>query len=227
MCRQRRPEDVDSAKCALIWMHGLGDTEKGWSQMIRQDVRIENTCGPCHMEFPRAPLVSVSCNGVVPMTSWFDMRKLPLGADDDVTQLNSLDDAKRNAATIHRYVDKFIAAGIPGNKIFIGGFSQGGAMALVSSMTYRERLAGCIVFSGVVLGADELETLTHEQNRGLSVLWCHGFEDPILEPSLQKTGVDVLNKAGFLVEKHTFHMAHQAHPEEFKVMTKFMNARLH
>ena len=38
-------------------------------------------------------------------------------------------------------------AGIPSNKIIVGGFSQGAALALYCALHYPEPLAGCIALS--------------------------------------------------------------------------------
>ena len=37
---------------------------------------------------------------------------------------------------------------VPSDKIFVGGFSQGGAVALYSGLTYKNKLAG-ILYSGL------------------------------------------------------------------------------
>lgn len=41
----------------------------------------------------------------------------------------------------------FFQAGIPSNRILLGGFSQGGALALHAGLTYPEPLAGIMSLS--------------------------------------------------------------------------------
>lgn len=40
---------------------------------------------------------------------------------------------------------------VPSDKIFVGGFSQGGAIALYSGLTYKNKLAGLISDIDVIL----------------------------------------------------------------------------
>lgn len=40
-----------------------------------------------------------------------------------------------------------IKSGIPSNRIILGGFSQGGAIALRSAITFPESLAGVVMLS--------------------------------------------------------------------------------
>jgi lysophospholipase-2 len=40
-----------------------------------------------------------------------------------------------------------VAAGIPTERIIIGGFSQGGALALFSALTFPQPLAGVVALS--------------------------------------------------------------------------------
>lgn len=44
-------------------------------------------------------------------------------------------------------IDSEVKAGIPPSKILLGGFSQGGALALYSALCYPDRLAGVIALS--------------------------------------------------------------------------------
>jgi len=223
-CEQSGPESIQpGARCALIWMHGLGDTEAGWTH-LEEVINIDPSIGPCHMEFPRAPMARVSCNWGSSMTSWFDMTKLPLGAESKPPNYGcSLVEALENVKRIHKIVDTFVAAGIPASKIVIGGFSQGGAMALLSAMTYHQRLGGCIVFSGILLGSDQVKELTQPVQEGLPMLWCHGLQDPTLKPSLQKVGVQTLKSSGFKVETVEYPAGHGPHQKGYTSMIEFMN----
>lgn len=44
-------------------------------------------------------------------------------------------------------INNEIRAGIPADRIILGGFSQGGALALYSALTYPEKLGGVIGLS--------------------------------------------------------------------------------
>lgn len=50
--------------------------------------------------------------------------------------------------TVHKMIMDEIQVGIPPNKILLGGFSQGGALALYSALTFHQKLAGVVSLSG-------------------------------------------------------------------------------
>ena len=111
----------------VIWLHGLGDSGAGWSH-LRSELRI----GGVDYIFPDAPVQPVSCNGGMSMPSWMDLDDIPvkLGLRDDAEGL------EKSTAMIHAEIDKVVAKGTPAEQVLVGGFSQGGAMAV------RGELAG-------------------------------------------------------------------------------------
>jgi acetyl esterase/lipase len=52
------------------------------------------------------------------------------------------------AVAIEALIDSEITAGIPANRVVLGGFSQGGATALFTGVTTKKRLGGVICLSG-------------------------------------------------------------------------------
>ena len=61
---------------SVIWLHGLGDSGAGWSD-------IQYQLGPKvgkHVKwvFPNAPNQAVTCNNGMTMPSWFDLDGIPL-----------------------------------------------------------------------------------------------------------------------------------------------------
>ena len=73
-----------------------------------------------------------------------DLEKIPVAIGD----MNDVKGLKASAALIHSQIDNAVAKGTASTDIVIGGFSQGGAMALYAGYTYPKTLAGVVVFSG-------------------------------------------------------------------------------
>lgn len=48
---------------------------------------------------------------------------------------------------VHSWIDAEVKQGIPSNRIIVGGFSQGGGLAIYSALTYDKPLAGVIALS--------------------------------------------------------------------------------
>jgi predicted esterase len=78
------------------------------------------------------------------MPGWFDLSSL-----DDLTD-SKYDDEQgliRSVDAVDRLVQAEIDAGIPANKIVVGGFSQGGAIAMLYGLTKGRDLAGMVGLS--------------------------------------------------------------------------------
>ena len=78
------------------------------------------------------------------MPSWFDLATL------DKIQDSQNDDERgilQSISAVDALVQAEVDIGIPENKIFIGGFSQGGAVALYGSLTGKRKLGGIIALS--------------------------------------------------------------------------------
>lgn len=71
----------------------------------------------------------------------FDLRTLdPSGVEDE-------EGIRKAAGMVHSLIAEEVAAGIPTKRIVLGGFSQGGALAIYSAFTFPEPLAGVIALS--------------------------------------------------------------------------------
>lgn len=90
---------------------------------------------------PTANTIPVTLNLGFQMPSWFDIKSLEVGGSEDEAGI------KEAAKQIHGMINNEIRSGIPADRIILGGFSQGGALALYSAMTYPEKLAGVIGLS--------------------------------------------------------------------------------
>ena len=110
---------------------------QGWASAMAQ-IR------PAHVKVicPTAPTMPVTLNNGFRMPSWFDLRTLDVGGPEDV------DGIKSAARNVHDMIEKEVHAGIAPSNIMIGGFSQGGALALYSALTYPQKIAGVVALSG-------------------------------------------------------------------------------
>ncbi|KAI5476848.1 acyl-protein thioesterase 1 [Pseudohyphozyma bogoriensis] len=67
------------------------------------------------------------------------------------------------------------------SKIVLAGFSQGGVMALLTGLTFKERLGGVVVLSSFMPLRRQLGALIADLDRTtLPVFWGHGQSDPYL-----------------------------------------------
>ena len=120
----------------VIFLHGLGDSGHGWAPQISN---IKPSC--VKLICPSASKMAVSLNSGVMMPAWFDLKSLnPQGPEDEAG-------VKAAAAYVNSLIEAEMEAGIPSERIILGGFSQGGALGLYTALTSRHRLGGVIGLS--------------------------------------------------------------------------------
>lgn len=135
---------ASSSSMACIWLHGLGDN--GPNNAPLQYSFSSPEFRNIKWRFPSAPSQRVTCNRGTLMPAWFDIQEIPITAAAPSDEEGLLKAIQR----VHEMIDKEVEAGTSANKIFLCGFSQGGALTLASTLLYPKTLAGAAVFSGWV-----------------------------------------------------------------------------
>jgi lysophospholipase-2 len=154
---------------SVIFLHGLGDTGHGWSQMF-QSIRQPHIRYVC----PTANTIPVSLNMGMRMPSWFDIRGLSPDSAEDEPGI------KAAAQQLQALISEEEKLGVPRNRIIVGGFSQGGAVALYSALTGGlAPLAGVIVMSSW-LPLTKSFPASLKSNQDTPVLQCHGDSDSLV-----------------------------------------------
>ena len=228
----------------VVWLHGLGDTGAGWSFLQGEIGGAVGAAvgGAVKWIFPTAPTAGVTCNGGFEMTSWMDLEDIPVapvrpaplppspftspeqrrGSGQGCK--DAVDDIKASMEIVHGHVDSLVAEGIPPEKIVIGGFSQGGCMALASTLGYSKRLAGGVVLSGWLAMEDQYPGAVAPANKATPLLWGHGGADPTVLTACQAHGIAALQKAGCTVEKATYPgLGHGSSPQEIEDVKDFLS----
>ena len=205
----------------MVWLHGLGDLGRGWADLA---ARFAGPLGPgVSWDFPDAPSQPVSCNGGFVMPSWFDLGAIPLvpGGPHDEASFSAA------VQSVHRMLDAQVQKGTPSEKIVVGGFSQGGALALRSALHYPRKLGGCVVFSGWAPGAEELQEGLRPENKATDVFWGHGVSDPVVRFACAEAGDALLSEMGVPCRLRAYPgMEHSACPEELDDLQDFLRERL-
>lgn len=100
----------------------------------------------------------------------------------------------------------------PGERIVLGGFSQGSMLATDVALRTKRPLAGLVVLSGTLLAAKEWLPLMAAR-KDLRVFQSHGTEDPILPFPVAERLRHVLEEAGLRVSFTQFEGGHGIPPE--------------
>ncbi|XP_003697332.1 acyl-protein thioesterase 2 [Apis florea] len=194
----------------LIFFHGLGDTGHGWASSMGA-VRSPHIKVIC----PTASTMPVTLNAGFRMPSWFDLRSLePSGPEDE-------EGIRRAAEMVHSLIAEEVAAGIPTKRIVLGGFSQGGALAIYSALTFPEPLAGIIALSAWLPLHQKFPG--SNRNKNTPLLQCHGDCDPIVPYRWGQLTASVLKQFMTQTEFKTYRgMMHASCDEEMRDMKKFI-----
>ena len=145
--------------------------------------------------------------------------------------LNRTDDEPgimKSRQFLHGLINEQITAGIPAQRIILGGFSQGGVMSLFSGLTFTDRLAGVFGLSCYQVMAQKFKQLHEETGSHKPLVFMgHGEEDPLVRFEWGKMAMEALRSAGFDVNWNTYpDLPHSAAPEEIDALEKWVEARL-
>lgn len=139
-----------------------------------------------------APNAPQPCEGNPFGYQWFGISRL-----DPAIALAGVRTA---APLLDAYLDETMAAyGLDESKTVLVGFSQGTMMALHVGLRRRKQLAGIIGFSGMLAGAELLQS--ELQNRP-PVLLIHGDSDEMLPHILTQRAAEALTGEGLQVGVH-------------------------
>ncbi|GMR52839.1 hypothetical protein PMAYCL1PPCAC_23034, partial [Pristionchus mayeri] len=204
-------EPTAEHKATVIWFHGLGDVGESWADALRT-IRNPNVKYIC----PTAPIRTISFQPMFPMTAWFDIHGLSMNSREDIEGIMT---ATKEA---HKMLDAEIAAGIPSNKILVGGFSMGGALAVNVGFRYKQKLGGVCALSGFLLRRTELPG-TFNANRDTPYLFGHGTADEVVPYEWGQMTQQTLSKFCSNVSFKSYNgMGHSTCPEEMKELKNFI-----
>lgn len=117
----------------------------------------------------------------------------------------------KSQKVLHKLIDAEVEAGIPSERIAIGGFSQGGAMALFSGLTYPKKLGGVFGLSCYLLlqkDFQQMVTDSGDANKATKIFMGHGDSDQVVKHEFGKMSADKLKDLGFDVDFKTYPYEH-------------------
>jgi len=216
-------------KAAIVFLHGLGDSPDGWASLAEALPTLRPSLATLDITyvFPPAQTIGITVNGGEKMLGWFDIFDWPIGVD-------ARDDPKGLALAVKR-IEKIVAQlheeeGIPPSRVVLGGFSQGGAVAITAAYNRRKKdavpFAGCVCMSGWLPMKEYLE-VSEESAATTPLFWAHGqYDDKILFEQ-QMYGVNKLEGVGVDVTARSYPVGHESSNfEEIDDMAGFLEAVL-
>ena len=198
---------------SVIWLHGLGASGHDFEPVV-PELGLDPQLA-VRFVFPHAPRIPVTVNGGMVMPAWYDILEMSLDRKVDVVQI------EKSAAAIRDLIQREIEQGVNPENIVIAGFSQGGAVAYQTALTYPQRLAGLLTLS-TYLAVEDTSNYT-AINKDLPIKIDHGTQDPVVPVVLGQRANETLTNQGYQVDFNTYPMAHQVCLPQIKAIGQWLN----
>ena len=145
----------------VIWLHGLGADGHDFEGLV-PELRLPAQLA-LRFVFPQAPFRPVTINGGYIMRAWYDIAMTEHGIEQNPEQI------RESQEILQALIEEQMQRGIPGERIVLAGFSQGGAIALHTGLRYPKPLAGIMSLSAPVPFAENLMAEIHPANAAVPV----------------------------------------------------------
>ena len=212
-------ETAPDPSVAVIWLHGLGADGSDFEPIVPE---LALAPAPAvRFVFPNAPHQPVTCNGGYVMPAWYDIIALG-GESREIDEAGLLASRDIVRALIARELER----GIPSERIFVAGFSQGGAVAYLSALTHPEPLAGVIALSTYIPSAALITRELSAANRDIPLFVAHGAQDDVVPLTMGQQALELLRGFGLAPQWRTYPMPHSVCPQEIDDIGAWLRERL-
>ena len=211
-------EPKTAADASVIFLHGLG--ANGFDLMnIVPMLKLAESHG-IRFIFPHAPSQAVTLNGGMRMPAWYDITGLTLESREDFAGL------EQSRYQIDLLIEQEIKSGIKPERIMLGGFSQGGALAIATVLQSCYPLAGLIVLSSYFACMKQLSQRLTPSSLTTPILMAHGINDPVVMYDWGMQGKEALLALGFSVAWQSYPIAHEICLPELEEVARFIQKQL-
>lgn len=211
-------ENSATPQAAVILLHGLGADGNDFKEIVKLWLK---TVPQIRFIMPHANVRPVTMNDSFPMPAWFDLFGLEEDSHQDEAGLQQAE------SWVNDLIDEQIAKGIPANKILVGGFSQGGALALYAGLRYSQKLGGILALSTYLPVAHALAEKTHFTQKDTPIFLAHGSQDVILPLSFGLKTKQYLENLGCPVNWRVYwELGHSLSFEEIQDLERFFHSSL-
>lgn len=198
-------EPQNTADACVIWLHGLGADRYDFLPVAEA---LQEHLLSTRFVMPQAPTRPVTINGGYAMPSWYDIKAMTPARAIDEAQL------EESADQVVALIEAERAKGIDLARIFLAGFSQGGAVVLHTAyIKWQEALGGVLALSTYAPTFNDGHQLSACQQR-TPALCLHGVHDPVVIPSMGRTAYEHLKQWGVEVTWEEYPMEHEVVPQE-------------
>lgn len=200
----------------VVWLHGMGVDNTDFASFADE---VLDFGGPdCRFILPNAPMRTISRFPAYPLRAWFDIRGNQIDDKEDEVGI------RLSAARVMQLIDDLEKQGVGRSSIYLGGFSQGAAVALYAGARLKKPLGGTIALSGYVPLAHRLRAELTPAGRSTPVYMAHGEFDSVISPLIAQRGAQVMAEMHPAFHFATYDMEHGLCEEEMRDVAHFLSA---
>ncbi|TVT81300.1 alpha/beta hydrolase [Pseudomonas sp. H3(2019)] len=201
----------------VIWLHGLGADRYDFLPVAEA---LQESLLTTRFVLPQAPTRAVTINGGYEMPSWYDIKAMK------PARSISHEELEVSAQTVITLIEEQRASGIDASRIFLAGFSQGGAVVLHSAfLKWQGPLGGVLALSTYApTFSDELQLSASQQR--IPVLCLHGQYDDVVQNAMGRSAYEHLKTRGVTATWQEYPMGHEVLPEEIRDIGVWLADRL-
>ena len=205
------------ADACVIWLHGLGADRYDFLPVAEA---LQESLHTTRFVLPQAPTRAVTINGGYAMPSWYDIKAMSPARSISEQELNE------SADTVVALIEEQKRAGIDASRIFLAGFSQGGAVVFHTAyLKWQGALGGVLALSTYApTFSNEMELSASQQRT--PALCLHGQYDEVVQNSMGRTAYEHLKRLGVSVTWQEYPMGHEVLPEEIRDIGAWLTERL-
>ena len=206
---------------SVIWLHGLGADGHDFSPIVPELVRKDWPA--LRFVFPHAPVRAVTINGGARMRAWYDITSFEF--DDLALRADGVGVAE-SVAQIEALIAREGERGVPPHRVFLAGFSQGGAVTLAAGLARSQPLAGLIALSTYLpMTPQQAQANVTAQAATQPLFMAHGVFDPVVPAAAGEASAKTMQALGFAVHWRRYPMQHSVCAEEIAQLGDWMTAR--
>ena len=203
---------------AVVWLHGMGVDNTDFAPFPDEILQFG---GPaCRFVMPNAPVREISAHPGYPLRAWYDVRSDKIDDREDRAGIREM------AARVSLLLESIEKTGVPRERIFLGGFSQGAALSLYTGLRETRPLGGIIALSGYLPLAGSLFAEITPAGRRTPVFMAHGLFDSVISPVTAQRSAQVVKELNSAFSWQPFDMDHEICPDELTALARFLQRRL-
>lgn len=210
-------EPQKTPDACVIWLHGLGADRYDFLPVAEA---LQEQLLSTRFVMPQAPTRPVTINGGYEMPSWYDITTMSPARSIDRKQLED------SADQVIALIEAERAKGIDPTRIFLAGFSQGGAVVLHTAyVKWQGTLGGVLALSTYAPTFSAERELSASQQR-TPALCLHGQYDTVVQNAMGRTAYEHLKHWGVNAGWQEYPMEHEVLPEEIRDIGTWLTQRL-